>query len=164
MADGVRPRLAGLSAQYVEKQLKDFASGARDNPIMSPLAKTLNDASRAKLAAYYASLRVPAELKSPAVSAAQSLRGHQLAIEGAEARHVQGCNNCHGPDGNGAALSAPALAGQLAPYLAAQLKSWQQGTRKNDAGSLMSSVAARLDDADIAAITSYYASIGTPSH
>ena len=47
----------------------------------------------------------------------------------------------------------------LAAYLAAQLKSWQQGSRKNDAGNLMSSVAARLDDADIAAVTAYYASL-----
>jgi cytochrome c553 len=72
---------------------------------------------------------------------------------------VQACNNSHGPDGSGVALSAPALAGQLAPYLAAQLKSWQQGSRKNDSGNLMSSVASRLDDADIAAVTAYYASL-----
>jgi cytochrome c553 len=52
--------------------------------------------------------------------------------------------------------------GQLAPYLATQLKSWQQGTRKNDAGNLMQSVASRLGEADIAAVTSYYASLGSP--
>ena len=61
------------------------------------------------------------------------------------------------------ALSAPALAGQLAPYLAAQLKLWQQGGRKNDAGSLMTTVVARLDDADIAAVTSYYAGLDAAS-
>jgi len=159
MVDGAKPRLAGQSAYYLDKQLRDFASGARDNAIMSAIAKSLNDQTRAKLVAYYAALPVPAATEHSAPTAAQAWRGHQLAIEGAEGKRVQACNNCHGPDGSGVSLSAPALAGQLAPYLAAQLKSWQQGSRKNDAGNLMSSVAARLDDADIAAVTAYYASL-----
>jgi cytochrome c553 len=159
MVDGAKPRLAGQSAFYLDKQLLDFASGARDNAIMSAIAKGLNDQARSKLAAYYAGLPVPAAIEHEALTAAQAERGHQLAIEGAEGKRVQACNNCHGPDGSGVALSAPALAGQLAPYLAAQLKSWQQGSRKNDAGNLMSSVAARLDDADIAAVTAYYAGL-----
>ena len=158
MADG-RPRIAGQSADYLDKQLRDFASGARNNPIMGGIAKTLNDQTRSKLAAYFAAMPVPAPLKSVAPTAAQSSRGHQLAIEGSEATRVQACNNCHGPEGSGAALSAPGLAGQQAPYLAAQLKLWQQGGRKNDAGSLMTAIAARLDAADIAAVTAYYASL-----
>jgi cytochrome c553 len=158
MVDGAKPRLAGQSAHYLDKQLRDFASGARDNAIMSAIAKGLNDQTRSKLATYYASLPLPAAPEQTVAAAAQSARGHQLAIEGAEGKRVQACNNCHGPDGSGVALSAPALAGQLAPYLAAQLQSWQQGGRKNDAGNLMRSVASRLDDADIAAVTSYYAS------
>jgi cytochrome c553 len=159
MVDGAKPRLAGQSAHYLDKQLRDFASGARDNAIMSAIAKGLNDQTRSKLATYYASLPLPAAPEHIAATAAQSERGHQLAIEGAEGKRVQACNNCHGPDGSGVALSAPALAGQLAPYLAAQLQSWQQGGRKNDAGNLMHSVASRLDDADIAAVSSYYASL-----
>ena len=158
LADG-RPRIAGQSAYYLQKQLRDFASGARDNPIMGGIAKSLSVQTRSRLAAYFASLPVPAPLQSAAPTVAQSLRGHQLAIEGSEARRVQACNNCHGPEGSGVALSAPGLAGQLAPYLAAQLKSWQQGGRKNDVGSLMTAVATRLDDADIASVTSYYASL-----
>ena len=165
MVDGAKPRLAGQSAHYLDKQLRDFASGARDNAIMSAIAKGLNDQTRAKLVAYYAALPVPTTREHTALQPAQApqpaqaQRGHQLAVEGAEGKRVQACNNCHGPDGSGVALSAPALAGQLAPYLAAQLQSWQQGARKNDAGNLMGSVASRLDDADIAAVTSYYASL-----
>jgi cytochrome c553 len=40
------------------------------------------------------------------------------------------------------------------------LKSWQQGTRRNDAGKLMALVAVRLDETDIEAVTAYYASLG----
>jgi cytochrome c553 len=163
MADGDRPSIAGQAAQYLDKQLRDFASGARESAIMTPIAKTLSDADRSKVVAYFTSLPVPAALSGKPPTPAQMARGHQLAIEGAEAKHVQACDNCHGPEGSGVPFSAPALAGQWAPYLATQLKSWQQGTRKNDAGNLMSSVAARLDDADIAAVTSYYASLGSSS-
>ena len=163
MVDGDKPRIAGQSAHYLDKQLQDFASGARDNPIMGAIAKGLSDQTRSKLAAYYASLTVPAPLKGIAATRVQAARGHQLAIEGSEGKHVQACNNCHGPEGSGVALSAPALAGQLAPYLAAQLKSWQQGGRKNDAGNLMTTVVAGLDDADIAAVTSYYAGVDVSS-
>ena len=49
MVDGDKPRLAGQSAFYLDKQLRDFASGARDNAIMSAIAKGLNDQTRASL-------------------------------------------------------------------------------------------------------------------
>jgi cytochrome c553 len=157
------PRIAGESAYYLEKQLRDFAGGTRASAIMGPIAKTLSAPDRSAVAAYFASLPSYAALSAKPPTSAQSARGHQLAIEGSEARRVQACDNCHGPEGSGVAFSAPALAGQLAPYLATQLKSWQMGTRKNDAGALMSSVASRLDDADIAAVTAYYASLGSLS-
>src|SRR5580658_8859887 len=37
------PRLAGQSAVYIAEQLRLFKSGARDNPIMKPLAAALSD-------------------------------------------------------------------------------------------------------------------------
>ena len=157
------PRIAGQTARYIDKQLRDFASGARENLVMGGIAKSLSDADRAKVAAYYGSLPVPAVAQTAAPSAALDARGHELAVQGAEAKHVQACNNCHGPEGGGVPLSAPYLAGQMAPYLASQLKSWQQGTRKNDAGNLMASVAAQLNETDIAAVTAYYASLGAAS-
>jgi cytochrome c553 len=162
MVAGERPRIAGQTAYYLEKQLRDFANGSRESAIMTPIAKTLSDADRSKVAAYFAALRVPAALPGKPPTATQAVRGHQLAIEGTEAERVQACDNCHGPEGSGVSYSAPTLAGQLAPYLATQLKSWQQGTRRNDAGNLMQSVASRLNETDIAAVTSYYASLGSP--
>jgi cytochrome c553 len=161
MVEGDRPRIGGDSAYYIDKQLRDFANGSRESAVMGFIAKTLTDADRAQVVAYFASLPRPAALPGKPPTAAESARGHQLAIEGSEAQHVQACDNCHGPQGSGVPFSAPTLAGQLAPYLATQLKSWQQGTRKNDAGSLMSTVANRLSETDIAAVTAYYASLGS---
>jgi cytochrome c553 len=154
------PRLAGQSADYLEKQLRDYENGTRDNPVMRNFAKGLSDAERAQLGAYYASLKPPYAAEPVPADARQLARGHELAFQGAEAERVQACNNCHGPDGTGLPYSAPYLAGQSAEYLAAELKAWQQGTRKNDGGKLMASVVERLNSADIAAVSGYFASRG----
>lgn len=49
------PNLAGQKAPYMVKQMKDFKSGARKDPVMAPMAKPLSDADMENLAAYYAS-------------------------------------------------------------------------------------------------------------
>lgn len=47
------PRLAGQYADYLERALLDYRSGARKNPIMAGFAGGLSDADIANLAAYY---------------------------------------------------------------------------------------------------------------
>ncbi|MDX1513582.1 MAG: cytochrome c [Gammaproteobacteria bacterium] len=49
------PKLAGQHAKYLEKQIKAFKSGARKDPLMSPMVANLSDEDIADLAAYYAS-------------------------------------------------------------------------------------------------------------
>ncbi len=51
------PNLAGQKAAYLAKQLKDFKSGARKDPVMAPMAMGLSDADIANISAYYASLK-----------------------------------------------------------------------------------------------------------
>lgn len=51
------PNLAGQKAQYLEKQLKAFRSGQRQDALMTPMAKPLSDSDIQNLAAYYASLK-----------------------------------------------------------------------------------------------------------
>ncbi|MGD8483921.1 MAG: cytochrome c [Thioalkalispiraceae bacterium] len=51
------PNLAGQNAAYLEKQLKMFRDGQRQDPLMSPMAKPLSDADIANLAAYFSSLK-----------------------------------------------------------------------------------------------------------
>jgi len=157
MAAAHVPRLAGQSAEYLRKQLDDYAQGARDNPVMKIFAKELSEQQRIKFAARYALMQAPPAVQPNALNAVDLARGHQLAYQGDETKRVQACNNCHGPDGIGIAHAAPYLAGQSAEYLASELKAFQQGTRKNDAGELMRSVASGLDDSDIAAVAGYFA-------
>ena len=143
------PRLAGQSADYLDKQLRDYATGARSNEIMQNFAKPLGEADRDAVAAFFASLTAPSIAPNPQATDIQMARGHQLAHQGSEPERVQACDNCHGPDGSGVPRSAPYLAGQSADYLAAELQSWRgRASAKNDAGKLMSSVAQRLNDAE----------------
>jgi cytochrome c553 len=67
------------------------------------------------------------------------------------------CAACHGANGISANGLWPNLAGQKEPYLAAQMKAFRDGDRKNP---MMSPMAAALSDADIANLAAYYASLG----
>ena len=164
MAAAQVPRIAGQSADYLRKQLDDYADGTRSNAIMANFAKALSAQQRAKFAARYAAMSAPYTAQAKPLNAVLLARGHQLAYQGDESKRVQACNGCHGPDGVGVPHAAPYLAGQSAEFLASALKAFQDGTRKNDAGQLMRSVAARLDDADIAAVTGYFASVDLSTH
>lgn len=53
------PNLAGQKRTYLLKQLQQFRSGERQNPLMSPLAKTLSDRDMEDLAEYFSKLEVP---------------------------------------------------------------------------------------------------------
>jgi cytochrome c553 len=55
--------------------------------------------------------------------------------------------------------SFPALAGQGSRYLSSQLHHWKNGERSSDPNGLMTGVANKLSDADIAAVAAYYASL-----
>ncbi len=54
------PSLAGESETYLAEQLEAFRSGARDNPMMGSVARSLSDKDIAALAHYYAQLPAPA--------------------------------------------------------------------------------------------------------
>jgi cytochrome c553 len=61
-ADGVSfapmyPNLNGQKAAYLEKQLKDFKSGARKDPVMGAMAMPLSDEDIVNISAYYAGLK-----------------------------------------------------------------------------------------------------------
>ena len=51
------PNLAGQKAAYLAKQLKDFKSGARKDPVMAPIAMGLSEEDIANISAFYASLK-----------------------------------------------------------------------------------------------------------
>lgn len=158
------PRLAGLDAAYLQKQLEDFASGARVNPVMQPTANALDADERHALADYYSKLPLPPTLAKPeaALPPADSV-GAMLASRGDWGRGVPGCVQCHGPGGIGVGAHFPPLAGQPAAYIAAQLKAWQNGSRHNDPLQLMQHLSAALSASDIEAVAGWFAAQPLPA-
>lgn len=51
------PNLAGQKEAYLAKQLKDFKSGARKDPVMAPMAMGLTEEDIANISAFYASIK-----------------------------------------------------------------------------------------------------------
>jgi cytochrome c553 len=67
---------------------------------------------------------------------------------------------CHGPSGAGnPGAKYPALRGQQSMYVVKQLQDFRSGTRSNDPAKMMSSIAARMSDADINAVAEYIAGL-----
>lgn len=151
------PRLAGLPQAYVRKQLDDFASGVRVNATMQPVASGLTDAERDAVAVYYSRLPAPQTPPAAAPAGDDAQLAQSLSARGRWSKGLPACEQCHGPGGIGVGDHFPPLAGQSAVYLSNQLHAWQRGTRRNDPLQLMQAVAGKLNDADIAAISAWYA-------
>lgn len=156
------PRLAGLDAAYLQKQLEDFASGSRVSPVMKPTANALDADQRRALALYYSKLPTPRNQPVTAPPSADSI-GAVLATRGDWSRDVPGCVQCHGPGGVGVGAHFPPLAGQPAAYIASQLKAWQNGSRHNDPLQLMRHLSAALSPSDIKAVASWFAAQPLPA-
>lgn len=152
----VAPRLAGLDAAYLRKQLQDYQSGQRQSALMLPTVAKLTEQQIADVAAYYSSQPVAA-IPPPAVSPEQLALGERLAMRGNWDSYIVPCTTCHGPGNRGVGGDFPLLAGQYANYLQQQLQEWKNGNRHNDPNQLMLAIAGRLSDAQIAAVALYLA-------
>lgn len=149
------PRLAGLDAEYLLKQMRDFKSGARSNATMQVFAQMLSDEQMVHVTAYYASLPVPATEPATAHDPDLLEAGRKLATQGDWERYIVPCQSCHGPDNQGAGPAFPGIAGQHAHYISAQLVAWQKGTRANDPLDLMGTIAKRMTADDIRAVAAW---------
>jgi len=149
-ADGF-PKLAGQHALYLLKQLQDYKSGKRTNGIMNGQVAALSDQDMADLSAYYAGQAV-----TPGAASDKLLKsGLSLYRGGNPANKISACIGCHGPTGAGnPEAKFPSLSGQHAAYIAVQLKAFRDGSRNNDAGSMMQNIAAHMSDAEIEAVSS----------
>lgn len=154
------PRLAGLDATYLRRQLDDFANGTRTNPVMQPNASALSEDERAALAKYYSALPLPARFAKPATT--PDAKGERLAVRGDWSRELPGCVQCHAPGGVGVGANFPPLAGQPAAYIEAQLRAWQQGTRHNDPLALMQHIAKQLTPQEMQAVAGWFAAQPLP--
>jgi cytochrome c553 len=152
----VNPSLAGQHPEYLYKQLREYKSGARKNPIMAGMAAGLSDEDMRNLAAYFA-----AQKPRPGVArdAALVTAGQKLYRGGNADTGVAACAGCHSPNGAGIPVQFPRLKGQHQDYTLAQLKAFRAGERENDGASMMRSIAGRMSDREMQAVAEYIAGL-----
>jgi cytochrome c553 len=150
------PSIAAQHATYLYKQLADFKTGRRKNPIMAGIAAGLSDEDMRNVAAYYATQKPrPDGAKDRTLASA----GQKLYRGGDSGTGLPACSACHSPNGVGIPAQYPRLAGQHGDYTTAQLQLFRSGDRGNDPNGMMRTIAARLSDKEIAALADYIAGL-----
>lgn len=182
------PRLAGLHANYIAKQLRDFAratpkTGVHFEPIARDYSKTpridlpltiltpgiRRDAMMEPIAkaltedeignlARYYS-RLPFTAQPRPGDPETLERGEDLVLRGKPEYGLPGCFACHGQNGGGVGAVFPPIAGQPPQYLIGQINKWQTGERDNDENALMRSIAVQLTDGDKHYVAAYLANL-----
>lgn len=148
------PKLAAQHPEYVHKQLDDFKAKTRSNAIMSPYAAALSEQEMKDVGAYLAKQSLkPATAKSKDTIEA----GQKIYRGGIAAKGVPACAACHGPTAAGIPAQYPRIGGQWSEYTEAQLVAFRQGSRKNN--PVMTTIAAKMSDAEIKAVADYVAGI-----
>lgn len=148
------PKLAAQHEAYIYKQLADFKTPERNNPIMTPITKGLNDEEMKNLAAY---LNGQATKPGAAKSKDTVEIGKQIYRAGIAEKNVPACAGCHSPTGAGIPAQFARLAGQHQEYTAAQLTNFRSGVRKNS--TQMLTIAKRMSDDEIKAVSDYIAGL-----
>jgi len=110
----------------------------------------------ADLAAYYAGQNIaPAATSEDLVASGQA-----IYRAGNKESGLPACMACHGPTGTGVPSAKwPALSGQHAAYIEAQLKSFAAGTRSNDPNDMMRDIAGKMTADEIKAVSNYVAGL-----
>ncbi|WMD22036.1 c-type cytochrome [Achromobacter seleniivolatilans] len=150
---GIFPNLAGLSSDYLAKQLADFRSGTRIQPLMNTIARALTEQEIGQVAAYYGTLAGP----PLHVGEFGGETARKLDIQGDGPRALPACANCHGLRGMGEGPLLPRLAGQSKEYFTDQMTAFRNGSRQNDDVGVMRAFSQRLTDKEIEALALYYA-------
>ncbi|MDN6855133.1 c-type cytochrome [Pseudomonas sp. CAN2814] len=147
------PKLAGQGERYLLKQMHDIKDGKRTVLEMTGLLTNLSDEDLADIAAYFSSQNGSIGAADPKLVA----QGEALFRGGKLTEGMPACTGCHNPSGLGNAEAGfPHLGGQHAAYTAKQLTAFREGERTNDGDAMiMRSIAAKLSNKDIAAISSY---------
>lgn len=148
------PKLAGQIDTYLHKQLVDFTTPARNQPVMTTYAKMLSEDEKKNIAAYLATQQP----KQGAARSKDTLElGRKIYRGGIADRGVAACASCHGATGSGIPAQYPRVAGQHQDYTFAQLQAFKTGARANS--PQMGTLAKRLSDDEMKAVADYIAGL-----
>ncbi|MEJ7928525.1 c-type cytochrome [Ramlibacter sp. AN1015] len=147
------PKLAQQHPEYLVKQLMEFKSGKRPSPIMQGFAAQLSEQEMRNVSYWLA-----AQQAKPGFARDKELvaLGERVWRGGIPDRNIAACAGCHSPNGAGIPAVYPRLAGQHADYTAEELIAFRGGQRPN---AVMQSVAAKMNDREIRAVSDYIAGL-----
>ncbi|MEM8513231.1 cytochrome c553 [Massilia sp. MP_M2] len=148
------PKLSGQFASYTHKQLVDFTTPNRQQPIMTTYAKMLTDAEKKDIAAW---LAVQVHKPGTAKNKDTVELGRKIYRGGIAERGVAACASCHGANASGIPAQYPRLAGQHQDYTTAQLEAFKSGTRANS--PQMTTLSQRMSTAEMRAVADYIAGL-----
>ena len=120
------PNLAGQTAPYLYKQLKDFKEGRRKSVVMSPMVGFMSDQDMQDLADYF-SIQHPQR--------ASFAPDPALAAEGKKITQELACVSCHQSNFKGL-NEFPRVTRQQYNYTVKQLQDFRDGARSNDYGTM----------------------------
>jgi cytochrome c553 len=148
------PKLAGQIEAYTYKQLVEFTTPNRNNPVMTTYAKMLSDDDKKNVAAY---LAAQTQKQGAAKNKDAFELGRKIYRGGIAGTGVAACASCHGANGNGIPAQFPRLAGQHQDYTVSQLQAFKGGARKNSVQ--MTTLAKRMSDDEMKAVADYIAGL-----
>ena len=153
-AIAANPKLSQQHPEYLVKQLQEFKSGKRNDPVMKGFASALSDDDMKNIAYW-----VTSKAAKPGFAKDKDLvsLGERIYRGGIQDRNIAACAGCHSPNGAGIPAQYPRLSGQHADYTAAQLVAFRDGKRANSVQ--MTQVAAKLNDKEIKAVADYIAGL-----
>ncbi len=141
-APSIGPSLDGQKSGYLRKQLFEFRSGARNDPQMSPVAKTLTDEQIELLVRHYAERATPASAE-PGMDPTT--------------RPLVYCVRCHGAEGVSPNDIWPNLVGLDENYMRKQVQAFASGERRDD---MMASWGKMIQGDEMERILRYFSELG----
>ncbi|MYN40578.1 c-type cytochrome [Duganella sp. FT109W] len=149
----VNPKLAGQHEGYLYKQLVNFTTAQRNQPVMTTYAKLLTDDEKHNIAAWLATQK---QTPGAAKNKDTVELGKKIYRGGIAEKNVPACASCHGATGSGIPIQYPRIAGQHQDYTFAELGLFKTGARK---GVEMDAIAKRMSDEEMKAVADYVAGL-----
>lgn len=149
----VNPKLAGQHEGYLYKQLVNFTTADRNQPVMTTFATMLSDEDKRNVAAWLVSQKAnPGAAKNKETIEL----GKKIYRGGIAEKSVPACASCHGANGAGIPIQYPRLSGQHQDYTVAQLGLFKSGARKS---LEMAPISKRMSDEEMKAVADYVAGL-----
>jgi len=149
----VNPKLAGQHEGYLYKQLVDFSTAHRNQPVMTTYAKMLTDEEKHNVSAW---LAIQKQTPGAAKNKDTVEWGKKIYRGGIAEKNVPACASCHGATGAGIPVQYPRLAGQHQDYTVTELGLFKTGARK---GAEMDAIAKRMSEDEMKAVADYVAGL-----